>query len=202
MRKRMHENLAGMKFGKLKVIEFSYMGPKGHSYWLCQCECGNYKIVRGSHLKSGNVKTCGCVAPRKTHGMSGTRLYNIWENMFQRCYNKTDHAYERYGGRGISVCSEWKDFESFFKWSIDHGYSKSLSIDRKDNDGNYSPSNCRWATPKQQANNTRKNRLITFEGRTQTMIQWAREKGINQSTLSMRINKYGWSAERALRKGV
>ena len=202
MRTRAHENLVGMKFGKLTVIGFCYMGSKGHSYWLCQCECGNYKVVRGSHLKSGNVKTCGCIAPRKTHGMSKTRIYNIWSKMLQRCYLKSNHAYSRYGGRGIIVCKEWHKFEPFYDWSIKHGYSGSLSIDRINNDGNYEPSNCRWATPKQQANNTRKNRLITFDGRTKTMIQWAREKGIKQSTLSMRINKYGWSVEKALGKGA
>jgi hypothetical protein len=134
--------------------------------------------------------------------MSNSRIYGIWEKMLQRCYNENSHAYFRYGGRGISVCKEWHKFEPFFDWATQNGYKKCLSIDRKDNDGNYEPSNCRWATPQQQANNTRKNRLITFEGRTQTMIQWAREKGIKQSTLSMRINKYGWSAEKALRKGA
>ncbi len=197
-----HEDLIGKRFGKLTVVSFRSVNNNGHAYWLCRCDCGRFTVVRGAHLKDKHVRSCGCWNPRITHGMSNSRIYGIWEKMLQRCYNENSHAYFRYGGRGISVCKEWHKFEPFFDWAVQNGYQKYLSIDRKNNDGNYEPSNCRWATPQQQANNTRKNRLITFEGRTQTMIQWAREKGIKQSTLSMRINKYGWSAEKALRKGA
>ena len=186
----------------LTVIEYSHMGAKGHSYWICRCECGKLKTVRGSHLKSGNVKSCGCRAPNYLHGQSKTRLYNIWGKMLQRCYNENDHAYFEYGGRGIKVVELWHKFEPFYEWAINNGYSKELTIDRTNNEKGYSPENCRWATPMQQANNTRRNHLITYQGHTQTVMQWAREKGIKQSTLSMRINKYGWSAEKALEKGA
>lgn len=194
-------DLTGMVFGSLCVIEFSHT-YNGHSYWLCSCECGESTIARGSHLKTGNISSCGCKKGNITHRESGTRLYNVWSQMWGRCTNPNANAYRCYGGRGISVCEEWKRYEVFRDWALSHGYAPNLSIDRKDNDGNYNPDNCRWTTALEQANNTRRTRFLEMDGRVLSVSEWARQLGINQSTLSMRLNKYGWSAEKALKTEV
>lgn len=123
----------------------------------------------------------------------------IWHSMIGRCTNPERPQYHNYGGRGISVCERWsRSFESFYDWSIENDYEIGLSIDRIDNDKGYSPDNCRWVTMKEQNNNTRSNRIITFEGKTQTMAEWADEVGIKYACLEARINRLGWSLERAL----
>lgn len=126
-----------------------------------------------------------------------TRLYVIWCHMIERCENPNSWRYTDYGGRGIRVCDEWKDFVVFRDWAIQNGYSEKLSIDRLNNDGDYEPSNCKWSTLKEQANNKRNNRLLTYKGRTQTMTQWANEIGMNPGTFKYRIY-LGWSVERAI----
>jgi hypothetical protein len=135
----------------------------------------------------------------RTHGMRYTRIYNIWRSMRQRCSNSNCIRYSRYGGRGITVCDEWNDFNCFYKWAIATGYKDDLTIDRINTDGNYEPSNCRWATYKEQANNIKTNRLITYDGETKTMTQWAEAIGIKPATLWARLNR-GWSIEQALGK--
>ena len=159
-------------------------------------------MVRASHLKTGNVKSCGCAYTHVTHGLSRTRLYNIWSNMIQRCENPKAAQYKDYGGRGIYVCKDWQSFESFMTWAISNGYSNDLSIDRIDNSNGYNPQNCRWATARQQANNTRKTRFIMFDNKSMSLSEWARLLGLNESTLSMRLNKYNWSIEKALNTEV
>jgi len=135
-----------------------------------------------------------------THGKSRTRLYRIWCHMKDRCCCKDDIEFKSYGGRGIKICNEWlNDFQTFYDWAMANGYSKDLSIDRKENNGNYEPSNCRWATQLQQANNTRQNVLITYNGQTQTMSQWARESNINLGTLCRRYHR-GDTDNRLFRK--
>ena len=198
---RKTSNLAGSVFGHLRVAEFSHT-YNGHAYWVCRCDCGGHTIVRGSHLRAGNVSSCGCRKGHITHGESKTRLYMVWGGMKERCQNPKNPEYRRYGGRGISVCEEWEKYEAFRDWALSNGYAPNLSIDRKDNDGNYSPKNCRWATAKEQANNTSRTRFIELDGERHSVSEWARRLGINQSTLSMRLNKYGWSAEKALGKDV
>lgn len=193
------KDLSYQRFGRLTVTP-KYEMRKSHAYWLCRCDCGGLKFVRGSHLRSGNVTSCGCLKGNITHGGSNTRLYNIWIGMRNRCINHSDPQYQSYGGRGIQICNEWQSFPNFRDWAMSNGYSRGLSIDRIDNDGGYCPENCRWATPLEQANNTRKNHLITFNGETHSLSEWARLLNIKQSTLSMRINNYGWSVEKALGK--
>ena len=131
------------------------------------------------------------------HGMSHTRLYHIWNAMRQRCENPNAISYKYYGGKGISVCSEWKNFNNFCSWALQSGYAENLTIERKNSDGNYEPSNCKWATNKEQQNNTSYNRLITHRGETLNITQWAEKIGISRFTLYNRIRR-GWDIEKAL----
>lgn len=195
-------DLTGQRFGRLVVLkrDLSY---KKAAYWICRCDCGNEATVQSCHLRSGATKSCGCLhmenAYKTTwekHGDYKTRLYHIWIAMKGRCFNKKN---KRYGGRGITVCPEWSEsFEAFRDWALANGYRDNLTLDRKDNDGNYEPSNCRWATQKEQQNNRSNNIMLTYNEKTQTITQWAEELGMNIEMLYGRINKLGWSAERAL----
>lgn len=129
------------------------------------------------------------------------RIYHIWARMKERCYNPQDKSYCDYGGRGIVICEEWMFFDNFYWWAINHGYKPNLSIDRKDVNDIYKPDNCRWVSRKVQSNNKRNNRLITYNGRTMTLTQWANEVGIKPHTLRKRI-EMGWSIEKALHQEV
>lgn len=194
-------DLTGNRYGRLTVISRAESKKRktggSRTMWNCQCDCGNIVVVDGDHLKSGHSKSCGCIT--KKHGMFGTRIYKIWDSMYQRCYNSNHAAYKDYGGRGITVCDEWlHNFQAFYEWSMSNGYADNLTIDRINVNGNYEPSNCRWATDIEQHNNTRKNRYIEFNGETHTMAEWARITGIKYATLASRIITKGWSIERAL----
>jgi hypothetical protein len=133
------------------------------------------------------------------HGMCNTRLYEIWNGMKQRCQNPNTISYKGYGGKGISVCEEWNNsFKAFYDWAISNGYRNDLTIDRIENDGNYEPANCRWATNKEQQNHTSYTRLHTYNGETLSIMQWAEKTGIHPNMLYKRLSR-GWSIEKALK---
>lgn len=196
-------DLKGRKYGRLKVIE--RVANKGEkAAWKCECECGNETIVTTTALQSGNTKSCGCLLHERItkHGMYKTKLYKTWNNMISRCYCNSFRNFKNYGGRGITVCKEWKEcFRNFAVWALSHGYSDELTLDRIDVNGNYEPSNCRWITNKEQQQNKRTNRYITFNGETHTLKQWSEITGIHPKTISTRIDR-GWTIEEALTKGV
>lgn len=191
-------DLRGQTFNKLYVLEDEdYLIKNGRTYFLCQCECGSEpKFVQSYYLKTGHTKSCGCLKHEEkvfTHGLTKTRLYKIYHMMKRRCYKAQDNSYKNYGGRGISICEEWLNeqngFVNFYNWSMENGYQENLTIDRKDNNGNYKPDNCRWVTIKTQSNNRRSNNLITIDGITKNITQWAEEYGLCYSTIKSRITR-------------
>lgn len=200
-------DLSGQRFGRLTVIGRAE-NRRGRTAWDCKCDCGKHVVVTAHELRSDKTKSCGCLkvdcgkTVNLTHGMSYTRLHRIWDGMKQRCYNKNASRYGIYGKRGIVVCDEWRDsFETFKDWALANGYTDELSIDRIDSNGNYCPENCRWADKVTQANNLRGNHLITYNGETRTMSQWAAEFNLDSRRVWARL-KRGWSIERALTEKV
>lgn len=196
----------GLKYGRLTVIGFAGQNGRNNGHWYCRCECSKVTMVQGCHLQDGRTTSCGCFHMEKviecntTHGHNKkgrvSPTYCSWGSMLERCQNPKNNRFNDYGARGITVCKRWLKFENFL---ADMGERpKGKTLDRKKNDLGYFKDNCRWATLTEQNNNTRRNVFLTFEGKTQTITQWAREKGINNGTLRSRIVLQGWSIERAL----
>lgn len=194
------------EFSMLKVI-----GPEFRvdSLWRCvaQCDCGQYKVVDVHNAAKGKIHSCGCLYKssrseiRKTHGKCRTAEYKVWAGVKRRCYNQNEEGYYKYGGRGIKVCERW--LNSFENFLADMGTrpSPQHSIERKDNEKDYSPDNCKWATLIEQANNTRNNRFLEFKGIRLTVTQWARKLGVTDKTLFTRIYR-GHNIETILREFV
>lgn len=199
-------DLTGERFGRLTVLQRAE-SRTGHTMWDCVCDCGNHTTVYGTHLRRGNTRSCGCLNSDETrersltHGDTHDRLYQTWQNMKNRCYNPNVRSYIRYGARGIQVCEQWRnDFVAFKAWAIMSGYTEELTIDRIDPNGDYTPENCRWATVLEQANNTRTNRYLEFQGEIHTMAEWSRILGIPYTTILTRLNREGKSVEEAFKK--
>jgi hypothetical protein len=203
------KDITGQRFGKLVVIERAKNRGK-ETFWKCKCDCGNIKDINASKLKNGTTKSCGCLVkyspnkhytrknPHKTHGKTNTRIYRIYRKMIRRCCNPNEPSYKDYGGRGIAICKDWlDDFMNFYDWAVVNDYKDDLSIDRINNNGNYEPSNCRWATKKEQANNTRKTIFLTYKGETKPASEWAEITGIKKDTITMR-KRSGWSDEKII----
>jgi hypothetical protein len=197
-------DLSGKTFGRLRVHHFAHT-KRQKSYWCCTCVCGVVCIKQGVLLSSGLTRSCGCllrenqqarITANTTHQQTGTVLYTRWAGMIGRCTNPANAAYADYGGRGITVCPQWR--ASFEIFARDMGEPPPETwLERRDNNGPYSPENCYWATLYQQANNKRNNRWITYDGMTQTLAQWCRMTGIGHTTILHRL-KHGWTLERAL----
>lgn len=203
--------LVGQKFGRLTVIEDLGYPKDGSGRKLkCLCDCGKETIISQSSVIGGHTKSCGCFAIEKTierdkaRSVRGgdsidpeyIRLYGIWSGMKDRCYNSKHNRYYRYGERGIKICDEWQDYLIFKEWALSHGYQNDLSIDRIDTNGDYEPSNCKWATREEQMNNTSRNQNITYKGRTQTLTLWCRELGLDYGRTKARIYS-GFTPEEA-----
>lgn len=200
------KDLTGQRFGRLTVIGIKPTETR-KTYWICQCDCGNLKTVRSDSLQCGAVRSCGCLKKEQNdinlnqsdakkkfiasgHKVGGTRLYQIWQGMRARCYNQHNSSYHRYGGRGITICEEWRtDFYSFYNWSMSNGYTDDLTIDRKDTNGNYEPDNCRWTTQKEQANNRNSNIDITIGNSTRSLLEWCEIFDLDYSTINARYNR-------------
>jgi hypothetical protein len=197
-------DLIGKKFGKWTVISRAENSKSGQPMWVCKCDCGTVSKVFGNLLKGGHSKCCGCENKRNLkHGLYKARLYRIWHKMIERCEWATGENKDNYQNRGITVCEEWrKNFVSFAEWALKNGYTDELSIDRIDVNGNYEPSNCRWATSKEQANNTRRNVHISYDGKTLTLSQWAKELNINYSCLYTRLHKMGWGVKKSFTEPI
>lgn len=203
-------DLTGKRFGRLTVIKQEGYDKRRHALWLCKCQCGNEKTIRGSDLLHSGTISCGCLKKESakkqmtTHGKTNTRLYPIWRGMRARCYHETSPFYNEYGGRGITMCEAWEnDFMAFYNWAYENGYDENApkgecTLDRIDVNGNYEPSNCRWVSMEIQNKNKRKCMLITYNGETHTLPEWAKITGINYMTLRRRILKDHWNVEKAL----
>lgn len=199
------KDCTGQRFGRLLVVAF-HGSPDGNALWLCRCDCGSERVCHGTALRNGHTTSCGCLRTehlnriRRTthfkHGLAGTPVARVWEAMIRRCEVPAANSYPGYGGRGITVCQRWR--ESLAAFSEDMGpRPPGATIEREDNDKGYEPGNCVWADATTQANNTRRSRRITHDGRTMTLAQWAREAGLDPSALRLRI-KRGWPFARAI----
>lgn len=211
------DDITGKKYGRLTVVSYAGLTKDKKAQWNCVCECGNEKTVRAAGLKSGDVRSCGCLAKeawrevrgkqvgedssRYKHGLSKSRINSIYREIKGRCNCTSNPAYPRYGGRGIKMCEEWEmDFMAFYQWSMDHGYSDNLTIDRIDNDKGYSPDNCRWSTWNEQENNRSNNARIEYLGETHTISEWGDILGIRKGLLYKRHRK-GMPPEKMFYKG-
>ncbi len=191
-------DITGKKFHNLTVIS-RHGTYRTEATWLCKCDCGKTTVVRSSNLKTGSIKGCGCLKKYNstTHGLSKSVTYKSWVGMKSRCFNPSEHYFKRYGGRGIAICKEWeKSFESFFD-DMGERPSPKHSLDRIENDGNYEPGNCRWATKKEQAQNTSTNILREHNGKILPSIEWSRKLGGSYDIVGRRIRK-GWSISKAI----
>jgi hypothetical protein len=198
-------DITGKKFQALTAIKFSHKHTKWlSSFWLFQCECGKQKILQKSKVICGHIVSCGCGAKNKkrtgnpTHNLSKTQMYILWKGMRQRCNNPKNPKYPNYGGRGIKICDRWDDFRNYLN-DMGERPSPKHSIDRIDNNGDYTPENCRWATNTQQTRNQRSNIKITLNGDSKCLSEWAEINNLSESCVRARIIR-GWNPSDAITK--
>ena len=198
-------DVSGERYGRLVAI--CRIDGNSLSMWRCKCDCGREVVVQLSSLRTGNTRSCGCLfiematSRVKKHGLAcvdgkKTRLFGIWMRMRQRCRDANSWDYKNYGGRGISVCDAWADFPAFHEWSMQNGYDDKKSIERIDNNGSYSPENCKWIPVSEQARNTRRTRNIIHNGSKKTLQQWSDSTGMSPSLITYRIKR--WGVDKAL----
>ena len=210
----MYEEMIGKQYGNWTVISYSHFKERTYfcntrkkmrnskeHFLKVKCKCGVVRTVRPQPLKSGKSKGCGCEGNhtktqfKSTHGKTNTRLYRIFLNMKERCYDEKSKDFKRYGSRGIKICDEWlNDFEAFYDWSMSNGYKNNLSIDRINNDGDYHPKNCRWADGRVQSNNRRSSVFLEYKEKRLTVTEWARLLNVKADTLHRR-KRNGWTDE-------
>lgn len=203
---RTGEVVSGETFGNLTVIQEAKPHLRPHAkngnivkerMVECECVCGNIITTQLAHLRNGSSKSCGC--SRETHNLSGHHLYSIWADVKKRCFNKNHVAFHRYGGRGITICERWKDFQNFYDDLI-LGYKKGLTLDRINNDGNYEPNNCRWATVKNQCNNTCNTIRVEYNGEIYPLTIICEKLGVNYMTIRNRIKTLGLTFTEAINR--
>lgn len=192
-------DLTGMRFGALTVLSQAETTIDAHGRpmrrWMCRCDCGNTIVTTRLNLRKGDTKSCGCLKTQETkkrmttHGESNTTLYKRWKAMKKRCQNPNNADYPHYGGRGIRVCDEWKDYSVFKEWALSNGYSDDLTLDRIDVDGNYEPSNCRFVTMREQCNNRSNNLFVSYSGNLYTIAELSELTGIQYGTLYERVKR-------------
>lgn len=204
------KQLTGMRFGRLIVSDREGTSRDGKALWRCTCDCGGEALVTTRSLTAGRTRSCGCLwrevmrEANTTHGHATggvcTRVYNTWVSMLQRCFNTNREQYKRYGGRGITVCDRWKQFENFLADMGEPG--PGMELDRIDNDQGYKPGNCRWTTKKQQANNKRNTVKVEYEGATIPLSMLCQSDDPQYEQIRKRIRDYGWTTEQALKTPV
>jgi hypothetical protein len=193
------KNLTGQQFGRL-TAKYRIIGGK-YSFWFCECSCGQSGEFRQAHLESGSTKSCGClnreivIARSRTHGMRKSSIYRLWSGMKTRCENPKEKRWKDYGGRGIKVCHRWQRFEHFLE---DMGQPPlGSSIERRNNNGDYCPANCKWATRSEQGRNKRNNRILEINGERLCTQEWSERTGVKASVIRKRLDR-GWDGRRAV----
>lgn len=190
------EDLSGKTFGRLLVIRYAGVAKGYRSLWVCICSCGGIRTIRGESLSSQRTRSCGCLSDearkrKTTHGKSKSRIYRVWSGLVKRCSSPYSKDWDRYGGRGISVCERWLRFEGFYE---DMGDApEGMTLDRIDNNGNYEKSNCRWSTRQEQAANTRRTKYIEYRGESLILSGWARRLGMSTASFIYRLRN--WSID-------
>ncbi|TVY09882.1 hypothetical protein [Paenibacillus cremeus] len=206
------DDLTGRKFGRWTVLKRVENNKVGRAMWLCECSCDSktQKPLSSSVLKTGDSTSCGCFQKELASNVNrkydirlqSKRIYTIWNDMNRRCFNENCREFKWYGEKGITVCDDWSDenngFPNFFKWSMENGYSENLTIDRIESDGNYEPSNCRWATKIVQANNKNNTIYVKINNVTKTVGEWSQESGIASGVIRSRLRS-GWQNEDLLK---
>lgn len=199
-----NKDITGQRFDRLTAL-YKLHNTKNKVKWLCVCDCGNFTETNIYNLNNGHTRSCGCYCKDRTgdthrdHGLTNSRLFHIWNSMKQRCYNSNNRKYENYGGRGIKVCDEWlNDFMTFYDWAIHNGYDENLTIDRINVNGNYEPTNCRWADWKTQQRNRTNTPYYTINNETKSLSEWCEICNIKYHTVYNRLHRSNWTIERAL----